>query len=373
MLKYKLIGLLAAVFVLALALPAWAWTEEELRIIKERQVPYDPNYTSPGWHGYTIERPNSSQLKSLEMTPEEWEAVNNAEVQAAREFIRKYGYPVTVLVNVWGRYFVDDSGNKRDWYEGYDTVVSFPDMQPYVDNKTGRTMIPIRFVAEKLGAQVDYQMEGEDVVRVWITKGKTNIEVRSGENKAFVNGKEVYLDAPVQLINDRTVVPLRFIAEALGCNVYWMDVTPSGKKYSEPYATAIRRNEKVIIDDPDGGLDRAIQYMQERKQKKRGWGWKDEIYLRTLEEVKRGAKPYPVEPVKAYFTGGSPKAQPPVDAGGSKFGKATASFKRPATVIVLAGISFVLASVAWAVRRHRQVHARKEAERKMMLMFDGPR
>lgn len=372
MLKRKLVGLLAVVFVLALAIPAWAWTEEELRIIKERQVPYDPNYTTPHSPAKLIEHPDSPQDKSLEMTPEEAEALNNARVQAIRDFIQTYGYPVTVLVNVWGRYTVHDNRTVDDWYNGYDVLVNFPDMKPYVDNNTGRTMIPIRFVAEKLGAQVDYQMEAENVVHVWITKGKTNIEIRSGENKALVSGKEVSLDAPVRLINNRTVVPLRFMAEVLGCNVYWMDVTPSGEKYPQPYVTSINRNEKVIVDDPDGGLDRAIQYMQERKQNKVGWGWKDEIYLQTLEEVKRGAKPYPVEPVRAYITGDSPKAQPPVSAGGSKLSRVVTFFKKPA-VKILASILLFLLLLVGIINRRRKILEQREREKRLMMFLNGPR
>lgn len=49
------------------------------------------------------------------------------------------------------------------------------------------------------------------------------IELVIGEKKARLNGKEIVLDVPAQIIDDRAMVPLRFIAESLGCNVEWFN------------------------------------------------------------------------------------------------------------------------------------------------------
>lgn len=49
------------------------------------------------------------------------------------------------------------------------------------------------------------------------------IELVIGEKTAYVNGREIVLDVPAQIIDDRTMVPLRFIAESFGCKVEWIN------------------------------------------------------------------------------------------------------------------------------------------------------
>lgn len=94
--------------------------------------------------------------------------------------------------------------------------------------KNNRTMLPARFVAESLGAQVTWS----DTERTVYIKGlnlKTmmplEIKLTIGLNKALVNGTVYELDSPVFIENDRTYTPLRFIAEMLGAEVYWDEAT----------------------------------------------------------------------------------------------------------------------------------------------------
>lgn len=47
------------------------------------------------------------------------------------------------------------------------------------------------------------------------------IELNIGSNKATIDGKEITLDTEPIIVNARTLVPIRFIAEALGCEVFW--------------------------------------------------------------------------------------------------------------------------------------------------------
>lgn len=58
-----------------------------------------------------------------------------------------------------------------------------------------------------------------------------------GSSTATVNGAEKELDSPPILINDRTMVPLRFIMENFGFNVEWSDedqmVTITGSELSQ--------------------------------------------------------------------------------------------------------------------------------------------
>ena len=82
----------------------------------------------------------------------------------------------------------------------------------------GRTMVPIRAIFEAFGAAVAW-----DPVTQTITASKqpTTLELILDSNIALVNGKEVELDVPAQIKNDRTFVPLRFISEVLNGEVTW--------------------------------------------------------------------------------------------------------------------------------------------------------
>lgn len=97
------------------------------------------------------------------------------------------------------------------------SIVDFQGQEPFIDSATGRTMIPLRMVAEKMGAQVSW--DGIDTAL--ITKDGLTISMKVGSNAPLVNGSVKYLDAPAKLVNGRTMVPVRFISEAMGCQVEW--------------------------------------------------------------------------------------------------------------------------------------------------------
>ena len=92
------------------------------------------------------------------------------------------------------------------------------DVAPVIRND--RTMIPARFVAENLGAKVDWS---EDEQKVTITKGNIVIIIYINSDKAYVNNEEITLDSPAFVENDRTYTPLRFISENLGASVEWFE------------------------------------------------------------------------------------------------------------------------------------------------------
>ncbi len=90
------------------------------------------------------------------------------------------------------------------------------DVAPVLVND--RTMLPIRFVAEALGARVAWN---QDTKTVTIVLDNTEIQLTVGETKALVNGAEVALDTASFIENNRTYMPLRFVAENLGALVEW--------------------------------------------------------------------------------------------------------------------------------------------------------
>lgn len=94
--------------------------------------------------------------------------------------------------------------------------VQFQDIGP--QSIEGRTLVPVRGVLEKLGAQIAFDNATQTVIASTPT---IDIQLKIGARTAIVNGKSVTLDVPAQVIRDHTFVPLRFLGEALGADVGW--------------------------------------------------------------------------------------------------------------------------------------------------------
>ncbi|MBE7053642.1 MAG: hypothetical protein E7391_05135 [Ruminococcaceae bacterium] len=86
----------------------------------------------------------------------------------------------------------------------------------------GRTLVPLRAIFEALGASVEWD---ENTQTVTANRDDTEISLQIGSNKMYVNGQEKLLDVPARIINSRTLVPVRAISEAFGCNVGWNENT----------------------------------------------------------------------------------------------------------------------------------------------------
>lgn len=82
----------------------------------------------------------------------------------------------------------------------------------------GRVLVPVRSVFEQLGATVMWDAETQVVTAV---KEGRRIWMRIGETTAKRDDVPVMLDVPPQILEGRTLIPLRFIGEALGAKVQW--------------------------------------------------------------------------------------------------------------------------------------------------------
>ena len=82
----------------------------------------------------------------------------------------------------------------------------------------GRVLVPLRGVLEQMGAYVDWEPAGQLVTA---QRGDTTIELRIGSTTARVNNSPVSLDVPAEIYRGNTMVPLRFMSEALGADVRW--------------------------------------------------------------------------------------------------------------------------------------------------------
>ena len=109
-------------------------------------------------------------------------------------------------------------GNSTIYVNGRSTTV---DVAPTIVES--RTLLPIRWVAEPLGATVNWESTTK---KVTVTLNNTTIELWIGKNTARVNGMSKQIDpgnpkvVPL-IINGRTMLPVRFISENLGCIVSW--------------------------------------------------------------------------------------------------------------------------------------------------------
>ncbi|MEF3245435.1 MAG: copper amine oxidase N-terminal domain-containing protein, partial [Caldisericaceae bacterium] len=89
--------------------------------------------------------------------------------------------------------------------------------------KNGRTLLPIRAIIESLGGSVGWDATEKKVA---VSLGSKTIELWIGKSTAKVNGVNKPIDKDnskvvPEIINGRTMLPLRFVAESLGCDVQW--------------------------------------------------------------------------------------------------------------------------------------------------------
>lgn len=90
------------------------------------------------------------------------------------------------------------------------------DALPYIVNQ--RTIVPVRFLMEALDAEVSWD---GSLKKVTVTGAGIKMELFVGSTTAYLNGKKVELDVGAELRYDRVFVPLRFVSENMGLNVDW--------------------------------------------------------------------------------------------------------------------------------------------------------
>ncbi len=88
------------------------------------------------------------------------------------------------------------------------------DVEPVVQD--GRTLVPIAAVAEELGGDSSFDNASKTVR---IASIDNDIRLTIGSKNAVINGQPKTLDVAAQIVNGRTLVPLRFVGEALGAQV----------------------------------------------------------------------------------------------------------------------------------------------------------
>lgn len=145
----------------------------------------------------------------------------------------------------WGNVTVDYTGNDVLKYIAFeDNSVKEKPIRILLNNKflqadqdpvliNDRTMVPLRAIFEALGATVDWNDVEESITA---RKDEKNVYMQIGNNVITVDGSTVTLDVPAQIVNNRTMVPVRAVAEAFDCIVSWngyqqyVIITPKGQR-----------------------------------------------------------------------------------------------------------------------------------------------
>ena len=91
-----------------------------------------------------------------------------------------------------------------------------PDTSPVIVND--RTMVPIRVIAEKLGYSVNWF---EEYQTVSMQKGNDLVQLSIGSKSLYHNSYNIIIDALPMIYESRTYLPVRAVAEAMGCKVDW--------------------------------------------------------------------------------------------------------------------------------------------------------
>ncbi|UMZ74702.1 copper amine oxidase N-terminal domain-containing protein [Natranaerofaba carboxydovora] len=165
---------------------------------------------------------------------------------------------------------VDEDVEKEDTFEGYDVAQIEVDGEsvegdvPAV-NLEGRTMVPLRFVSEAMGADVDWDEETETAIVS--TEGEASssaVGIEAGDHGTFeghsviqveVDGEIVEGDVPAINLAERTMVPLRFVSEAMGEEVDWDDETNTAIVTTLEEEEADREEESEPTDESEESDD----------------------------------------------------------------------------------------------------------------------
>lgn len=145
-----------------------------------------------------------NQIGFHELTITATDPVGNVNIQKLSLW---YGY--TIILKI---------GSKKTTTNGVDLVIN---VAPLIQNS--KTLVPFRFIGEQLHASISYTTDPKTkmVKTISYMLGNTTIVLTIGAKNASVNGKSVPLEVPARIMKGTTMVPLRFIAENLNCQVEW--------------------------------------------------------------------------------------------------------------------------------------------------------
>ncbi|GFR37157.1 hypothetical protein PRECH8_04530 [Insulibacter thermoxylanivorax] len=178
--------------------------------------------------------------------------------------------PINIVIN--GEIFVSPEGEPA----------------PYA-NKDQRTLIPIRFFAEKLGVPNDEEHIKWDQASqtATITDGTNIVEIPMGSKEIRVNGEKVLMDTVAEVKNQRIFIPARYLAEGLGANVYWDQEDQTAVFMTQEYIDnhRVKKTKRAMdIDDPYLALE-YYDLLSEKYRNIRSFG-DSQTFLKRMKEAR---------------------------------------------------------------------------------------
>lgn len=187
------------------------------------------------------------------------------------------------------------------------------DVAPIIENST--TLVPIRVISEKLGAEVDWNNQNRTVM---IKTSEKQIQFSIGSKQATINSNAgsnaAQLEVAPFIKDEKTMVPLRFIAEELGLKVNWDNDERTISLTSSEKETAVQEGLKVnskniennnetsqlklSIPQIEGLKDNKIQDSINKGFEKKALQFKEETFAGLDEYVKEAKKEG--WPIRAY-------------------------------------------------------------------------
>jgi hypothetical protein len=134
--------------------------------------------------------------------------------------------------------------------------ISFPDVKPFIDERD-RVLVPVRFVSEALGSVVDWENETRTAV---IKQDDDEIRYTVYQPMAYLNGEMMVMDTYGILKYSRTMVPIRFISELLGCTVKWDEKT-STVVITSPNEITDFPEPEISVNYPDNVSDKRLLWI----------------------------------------------------------------------------------------------------------------
>lgn len=165
-------------------------------------------------------------------------------------------YTDTIVVKVGSR-FMTVNGIQKEIDPGRETVSVL---------KSGRTLVPIRALAEEMGGIVSWDPKD---ARVDITLDDIHIKLWINQTLSLVNGNAEIMDIAPRTENFRTLVPLRFVAENMGAQVTWegkaSEATIKYNKKVIPVPNQPKFNVVDRFDEPEENLGRVMFELDPKK------------------------------------------------------------------------------------------------------------
>lgn len=131
------------------------------------------------------------------------------------------------------------------------------DVEPFIEN--GRTMVPMRKIFEEMGTNVVWEDETQTAIA---TNELCTVTATINSNTMSINGTPKLLDVSPKIVNGRTFVPARFVAEALGADVKWDDST------STVFITSMKFNDdkEFISGYEKADIGKVNEYISEGEE-----------------------------------------------------------------------------------------------------------